>query len=58
MKCTPVIRHYDIIIWNNERGAKVGVKGRKLKHYSGDFKCSVVEEVLINHIICAFLSGK
>lgn len=28
----------------------MGVKGQKLKHYSGDFKCSAVEEVLINHM--------
>lgn len=28
----------------------MGVKGRKLKHYSGDFKCSAIEEVLINHL--------
>lgn len=28
----------------------MGVKGRKLKHYSGDFKLSAVEEVIINHM--------
>ncbi|MGS0765254.1 transposase [Syntrophomonas curvata] len=28
----------------------MGVKGQKLKHYSGDFKCSAVEEVLVNHM--------
>jgi transposase len=28
----------------------MGVKGRKLKHYSGDFKLSAVEEVLTNHM--------
>jgi transposase len=28
----------------------MGVKGRKLKHYSGDFKVSAVEEVLTNHM--------
>lgn len=26
------------------------IKGRKLKHYSGDFKLSAVEEVLTNHM--------
>lgn len=28
----------------------MGVKGRKLKHYSGDFKVSAVEEVLTDHM--------
>ena len=28
----------------------MGVKGRKLKHYSGDLKLSAVEEVLTNHM--------
>ncbi len=28
----------------------MGVKGRKLKHYSGDFKLSAVEEVLTNQM--------
>lgn len=28
----------------------MGVKGRKLKVYSGEFKISAVEEVLINHL--------
>jgi transposase len=28
----------------------MGVKGRKLKQYSGDFKISAVEEVLVNHL--------
>ncbi|GAB6179717.1 hypothetical protein JCM14036_30860 [Desulfotomaculum defluvii] len=28
----------------------MGIKGRKLKQYSGDFKVSAVEEVLINHM--------
>lgn len=32
------------------RGGPVGVKGRKLKVYSGEFKISAVEEVLINHL--------
>lgn len=32
------------------RGAAVGVKGRKLKFYSGEFKVSAVEEVLIDHL--------
>jgi transposase len=28
----------------------MGVKGRKLKQYSGDFKISAIEEVLIHHL--------
>jgi transposase len=28
----------------------MGVKGRKLKQYSGDFKMSAIEEVLIRHM--------
>lgn len=31
LKCTPIIRHYDIIIWNNERGAKVGVTHKMIQ---------------------------
>lgn len=32
----------------------MGVKGRKLKHYSDDFKHSAVEEVLTNHRVATW----